>query len=131
MDKRVAKSIVYAQVASDGGKGIGSLYDISPDAYLSGYAGKDEHIWTAIRRIQKLHGKSGFSFYVTDGGCTPYLVYFNYKIGGVRRQISFHSFDDRLLGLWNTSASARHATHWDKACSRDNARELWEVVVMR
>ena len=125
MNRRIAKLIVNAQVASDGGKGIKDIRYICESAYKAGYRRKDSCIWEACNLIASKKN-SGFSYYVTDGQITPYLVYFNFKIDGVRKQISFHSYDYRLERFHCTDRV--HGTRWDRGDSRRTAVELYELM---
>ncbi len=113
----IAQAIVFAQIASDGGKWGNPRFD-SDDLLIAkssvsskkankcfkrGYSGKDGNILKAIRLIQKSHSEE-FHFavtrnYITDfwGVVKPqYIVYFNFMVDGERQEISFHSFDPAL-----------------------------------
>lgn len=101
-DKRIAREIILAQVASDGGKGIPDLKRIFKAAYpvwQAGYVAKDEHIARAIALIKESKD-SDFRFSVTKsedfGGSR--IIYFEWK-GGL--QVSFHSFVGHL-SRWHT-----------------------------
>ena len=133
LHEAVASYIVSAQLASDGGKGVKYLKGTCDmylvpkfqNRYSDGYRNKDKYIRKAIDMINRAHGHSGFSFYVTKGDeKAPILVYFNYRIDGERRQISFHSFDGSLEKYLNSKATCKHRTTWDKGDSRKNAEEL-------
>lgn len=130
IEKRIARCLVMAQSASDGGKGIRDLYESlkGTDCYYAvleankqGYERKDDEILRALNLIASARNKSGFHFYVAKRAwdVTPYLVYFNFHIGKKRYQISFHTF--LPLEKWvNTS----HTTRWDHRDSREAARKL-------
>ena len=121
IDKEIAELILRAQNASDGGKGIVELISKGKsvrDNY-SAYAGKDKFIFLAISMIVK--GKSNFNFAVTDGGITPYLVYFQTRISGKKFQVSFHSFDERLERFQGKSFRIK----WDHGSSRDSAVTIY------
>lgn len=145
LNEAVASYLVSAQLASDGGKGIRMLkWELSgyvPDSFkkrwIDGYKNKDKYVLKAINAINRAHGTSGFSFFVTEGDDkAPTLVYFNYKIDGERRQISFHSFD-KELDRFKSSKGKRHWTSWDnkdrirKDQSRRNAEELAMKVLFQ
>ena len=63
LNKKVARNIIKAQVASDNAKGI---YELSYEGKLeNNYCGKDRYILIAIDTIIRKRN-TGFSFYVTD-----------------------------------------------------------------
>ncbi len=126
----VALNIIKAQCYSDEAKGIyhwlQDEFNITSTDRCYCYGQKDLYIIKAINGI--LSGKNrDIRFYVTK--CTEinsYLVYFNFKIGAERRQISFHSFNNKLNRYLNGSQPCK--THWDKKSSRDAAIELWYML---
>ena len=132
MDRQILKilrNIILAQVASDGGKKIDDLVkEISlskaENAYKSGYGVKDAYIKNAVLEICRARCKE-IRFFVTEDSehIADYLIYFDIKVDGVRRQVSFHSFNDE----WDRyiSGSMRSATHWDRKDSRKNCLELF------
>ena len=122
--KSPALNIIKAQAFSDKAKGYNNLltktfcYDglFSRDYYMM----KDIFIKKAIREIQKKNNPDNISFYVTrDMSIDSYLVYFNFKIGNERYQISFHSFNMKLATLLKGKQPCK--TKWDKNSSRDAA----------
>ncbi len=121
IDKEIAELILRSQNASDGGKGIIELVSKGKSVRDNrhGYAGKDQFIFLAISMIVK--GKSSFHFAVTDGGFTPYLVYFETRISGKKFQVSFHSFDRRLERFKGKSFRIK----WDHGSSRDSAATIY------
>ena len=128
MNKYTGKCIVLAQIASDAGKYIsGDLVSnnngANRHAISHGYGDKDKFLKNALCSILR-DKNSGFVFHVSDGGSTPSLVYFNFKLNGERKQISFHSFDPWLEKFH----TGKCATRWDKGSSRDTARELMEYI---
>lgn len=129
MNKYTGKCIVLAQIASDAGKYISGELVSNNDganrhAISHGYGDKDKFIRLAIQSILQ-DKNSGFVFHVSDGGFTsPSLVYFNFKLGGERKQISFHSFDTWLLKF----QTGKCRTRWDKGSSRETARELARFI---
>lgn len=132
LNEAVAKYIVSAQIASDGGKRIKGIRNSLPDGFLryeNGYGDKDMYILKAIDLINRAHGTSGFSYYVGRDKDAAYgpktVVYFNYKMHGERRQISFHSYSRSLKKF----VSNRHRTTWDHKDSRANALELVQEVL--
>lgn len=105
MDKYIAKQIVLAQVASDGGKGqddvlsrISSFLPIGEIYCKKGYDAKDGCIIKAIKAIQR-NPQSGFKYHVKVdrtlyNGVHVFIVYFNFKMEGESYQISFHTFSN-------------------------------------
>lgn len=127
MNKKIAKAIILAQVASDGGKKIDDIAEISLITWSAGYSAKDRLIKSAIKDILRSRGHSIFSFYVTnDDSIGSYLVYFNYRLNGERRQISFHTFGDYFWRFVTNNNT--HHTRWDEGSSRANALELWNEI---
>ena len=124
VEKAIAKSIILAQVASDGGKNISEIRDIlgndSYYVYGQGYNAKDRYIFSAIELICRNRDTS-FHFSVMSGkGVSPYLVYFTFKIDGKRHQVSFHSYNNNL-GRYK---SKNHMTRWDEKDSRETCVKL-------
>lgn len=102
LDRMVAKYIVLAQAASDGGKYIeeelwADVSDKTRSAWLEGYRAKDRYIMYAITRIVQKRVQS-FRFFVQadEDKKNRYIVYFNFYVNGRRRQVSFHSFNKEL-----------------------------------
>lgn len=132
INKRVARSLVLAQVASDGGKNISYTRDILPPysiaAWENGYSDKDKYIRNAISTICDCHGMSGFSFSVQiDRECkADFLVYFTFRVDGKRRQISFHSYDGFLERFVDTSG--RHHTRWNRKMVSLTVVELASLI---
>ena len=93
LDRYIAKQIIFAQLASDGGKKdkevlnrISSFVPLSEVHYKKGYHAKDHCIINAIRAIQR-NPQSGFRYHVKAdrtlySGAHVFIVYFNFKIGG-------------------------------------------------
>lgn len=169
LNEAIARELILAQAASDGGKHIKDLLDLTPyvpglrKAYKKGYPAKEDHMRNAVAMIKTAHGRSGFSFYETKDPKIQYrtndmtLVYFNFKVDGIRYQISFHSpgpieihgikdmkeimnaeyrdCDRRNSGYTAPGIkdrkefmNARHKTHWDRKDSRYAARVLAEKI---
>ena len=125
-DKIIARNIILAQTASDGGKGIEdikNLFPVSNIAYYKGYVAKDGYIKKAIQGIQK-NKNSIFRFYVKkDKNISNYIIYFNFKVDGERFQVSFHSFKD-----WSKYERGNCQTRWDKKDSREACLRLYEEI---
>ena len=128
LDRYIAKQIIFAQLASDGGKKdkevlnrISSFVPLSEVHYKKGYHAKDHCIINAIRAIQR-NPQSGFRYHVKAdrtlySGAHVFIVYFNFKIGGgARYQISFHTFDN----MWRF-VNQQCVTRWQKKYSSKEA----------
>lgn len=122
LDKAVCEYIVKAQMCSDSGKDIWIDYHFpewKEKAWYYGYGHKDLMIQKAIGRIHCLRKKgrqSGF-FYSTsyDPRLFMNIVYFTFKLGGVRYQISFHTHCMRF----GEGEGPQTKTRWDKKSSED------------
>ena len=124
VDKKIAKYIVLAQVASDSGKDLDYLKDLLGDksnkAWREEYKGKDKYIMFALKLIAK-NPDCNFRFSVVSGqDVSTHLVYFSFKLDGVRHQVSFHSFDKNLHQFRCSSKKTR----WDHKSSRSNCVKL-------
>ncbi len=123
MDKNVAKAIINAQICSDAGKG---LFEVENSTLLElmrkkGYKGKDTQIFKAIEIINRKKNTGFYYSVITDKRYVAlYIVYFNFKLNGKRKQVSFHSFDKRL----HKYICPECKTHWDKKDSRQTVIEL-------
>ena len=123
LNRKIAKCLISAQIASDAGKGIYEL-DNSVNATES-YHGKDIYILTAIKTCIKKRN-TGFNFYVTkDDEIALYLVYFSFQVNDEKYQISFHSFDHRLEKYLSPKS---HEEIWDEKSSRDTAKLLQYLI---
>lgn len=132
LDKYIAKQIILAQVASDGGKGIRELQSLFPIASVyckKAYYVKDVCIKNAIKAIQK-KPNTGFRYHVTvdyavcGGYKHVFVVYFNFKLDGENRQISFHTF----ANLWKY-VNRKCPTRWKKKYnSRETALDLADAL---
>lgn len=125
-DRMIAQSIVLAQVASDGGKGITEIRNICKNSRKVndwGYEVKDFYILKAIKMILASKN-SGFRFFVSNDDFTP-IVYFEYR-GLVERenvvlQVSFHTFDRAFLKYAN---KRKYHGRWDEGSSRGTCMDL-------
>ena len=120
---RISELILRAQNASDGGKGIDELVS-SRKSYrdnCAGYAHKDKFVYLAVNMIAS--NKTDFRFAVTeDKDCVAdFIVYFECRTGAEKRQVSFHSFDERLRKFVKRSFRIK----WDHADSRDSACDIY------
>lgn len=144
IDAKIALAIIHAQINSDAGKGLTGespyLMDFAPAwrkyAY-NPYKYKDELIIQAISLIRKNGRKSGFSYFLTNEFRDSYIVYFSFRIGGVKHQVSFHipghtttSKQDSLLRKYD---NGQHATNWvgDRKNASDylNSRQACEYLL--
>lgn len=136
LNRKVASALLRAQLHSDAAKYIHEIHKETraqkaefvkcESSYYyeekeNHYRYKDEYILKAITRILS-DKNSGFTFYVTYGEFTPYLIYFTFRLDGKRYQISFHSYDRNLFRYFKNSE--RFRTHWDRRSSRQAAEML-------
>lgn len=131
-DKKIARAIILAQVASDGGKGIPDLKRVFKEAYpvwKAGYAAKDGYIHEAILRINKSKS-SRFRYYVDFGDLEDsILVYFEYTFTDQDRiQVSFHSFDETLI-RWMQKNKTHVVMTWDEGGELGDSRA--SCIVLR
>lgn len=139
----IARAIVLAQVASDGGKRITCIQDIfgekSRRIWNQGYCAKDNLILKALRMIASSKD-SRFRFFVRSFGRCAGIVYFQYNDSeGTRHQISFHTFGKEVIRfatlrrvkgeLQQQDGSCHFVTNWDKKISRDTAVHIAEEFV--
>jgi hypothetical protein len=125
----IFKSLCLAQIASDGGKGIDRLCDVKGTLALSrmynnkGYDAKDKMIRRAIKHINSC--KSSGVYYsikeTQEFQNRAYIIYFNFRIDGVRHQVSFHSF-----GKWKETPKC--TTRW---IHKMDSRETIELILAR
>lgn len=136
MERKVAFLIATAQRASDFGKFdrldhddqaasnvLGQLIGKAADELCRywEYALKDVCVRKAIHRI-KSNPNSEFHFRVTPSEMVgpKYVVYFDFKVEGKRRQVSFHSFDGKLARF----VERKPTGHWDRKSSRQACIDL-------
>lgn len=127
LTKELATLLVLAQAASDEGKRIYSLSScLQPNLRRkaeAGYPAKDKAIAQALSLVAKYHTNDVHYYVICDAeGKAKYLVYFDLNIGGKRRQISFHSFDDNLEKF--IKKNERSHTEWDQGDCRAVAFEI-------
>lgn len=112
-NKEIAKLLIRAQNASNGGKSKSLLGKtaLAKQDYRNGYDVKDWLIAKAIAKIA--NERSGFDFYIgrcSDNTDATAIIYFTTKIDGRRVQMSFHTF-----GEWhykNMYSNEDHVTRW-------------------
>ncbi len=131
-DKMIARAIINAQTASDGGKDLDIRYGENNHRHRSiiaqGYNLKEKF---ELRAINLINGrKSSFHYYasyVVEGRYAFVIVYFTYRNEmGVRCQVSFHNpYHPR-------SEISKHIgkgqkTHWDHKNSRESCKLLADI----
>lgn len=146
LDKSICSFIIKAQMCSDAGKGIYEDYKYPTwrkTASEWGYNKKLYFIELACKKICQLKGKSGFHYYVEPANDNRWprspIIYFNFKLNGQRRQVSFHCPDV----LWHNNRGVfynyaiehlydseelhdKHATRWDR--NRGGSRDAcWDL----
>ena len=134
---RIARLVILAQDASDAGKGIDAL-----DLHISkrytqrkGYAAKNVYILAAIKSIANSK-PCGWNFYVEpfrpdQNGCESVISYFQYKMDGVRYEVSFHTPVDQAAGLKPFFGKGRK-THWNGVAggSRADCQTLADIFCL-
>lgn len=132
IDKKIAESVILAQVASDGGKNIPDIQTILPTAYQAwkeGYPAKDRYIIKAINLINMSH-HSKFRYYVVPGDIKEsILVYFDYRdLKGRKLQISFHTFNPKIEKWISKRKYPRYTTEWTEESSREACLILRDIM---
>lgn len=130
-DKKAAKMIIAAQIASDAGKHI---YEINGDlghrARKYGYDIKADYIYDALNIISK-QNNSIFRYSVTKGadqnGYSSILVYFEFKKGTEKFQISFHCYEWEYFENFLNSKKNFHMK-WDHKDSRESCEVLQAML---
>ena len=116
VNRIIARHIIYAQMASDAGKGIVSLktscHSFDDEVKNKGYDTKDGFIFKAVSLIRGT--KTNFNYWVEKApdqrGNMSFGVYFDFKVDGKRQQVSFHTFSKKWVSLVHTGRKTR----WDK-----------------
>ena len=126
-DMLVAKAILDAQIASDGGKNAEKTKHMNKYVWSKGYSMKDTNILKAINLIVS-QKNSQFRFKVVE--CEQFnslLVYFEVKINGKRYQVSFHSYG---FGMFKKYLKHNEAVHlsWDGKSSRKSALFIFKNI---
>lgn len=129
--KSIARKVILAQDASDRGKGIESLGYNCSDRYPRDmkYAAKNTYILAAIKEISTTR-PCGWNFYVSpnrldQNGHDSVITYFQFKLDGVRYEISFHTPADQAGNLKPFFNKGRK-THWNGKIgqSREDCQRL-------
>jgi hypothetical protein len=132
--KRIARLVILAQDASDAGKGLNALELSSSKRYTQsqGYAAKNTYILKAIQQIRNTK-PCGWNFYVEadrpdQNGYRSVITYFQYKLNGVRYDVSFHTPYDQAGYLRPYFGKGRR-THWNGLYggSRKDCQTLAEI----
>lgn len=114
INRHIAKSIICAKIASDAGKGYYDTKiantDLCDSVQDAGYATKDGFILEAIKAI-KSTPNSAFRFWAEkrpdQNGNASTIVYFETKIHGKRKQVSFHTFSQKVANYTNKGRKTR------------------------
>jgi len=131
MNKKAAKNIILAQMASDGGKWCRLQFDVPQclkaealKAFRAGYSAKDELLERACLIVARHHDPD-IRFFVTEDkqGVAKFIIYFDIKIDGKRWQASFHSFGVKRWSKW-TKSTVLSRGNWDHKHSRETCIEL-------
>ena len=129
--KRIARLVILAQDASDAGKYINELELSSSKRYTQsqGYSAKNVYILKAIQHITRSK-PCGWNFYVDadkpdQNGYRSVITYFQYKLDGVRYEVSFHTPYDQAKYLKPYFGKGRK-THWNRKItgSREDCQTL-------
>lgn len=133
--REIAKAIVFAQLASDGGKKIYDLIDEvnckgAHRCFKMGYSTKDANILKAIDLINKTRSEEvRYSVIATEdqNGYDSSLIYFTFRLNGKRHQVSFHSPGMNKYTAYRHYVKKSCTTHWDaRVQSRWECLELAE-----
>lgn len=137
MNRSACRAIIYAQLASDGGKREAEILDFIPahwdylkmrNIWKSGYSKKDFYIRMACQMIARHADDRDMRFFVTKDRekVAKYIIYFDVRIDGQRWQVSFHSFSEEW-GKWVRSSMPSRG-HWDRKSSRQTVIKLMRFV---
>lgn len=121
-DRIVAKAILDAQVASDGGKDIKEIMHMNKSAWYQGYDMKDNYIEKALNLIVS-DRNSSFRYRVVDND-ENLIVYFTCRVNGQKLQVSFHTYGFRKFKRYLKKNDVYHLV-WDHESSRDSAMTIW------
>lgn len=128
----IAKAICQAQIASDSGKEIYYLSlknGAANSAKKYGYINKEKFMMKAIKIINTTH-RGMFNYYCVDGldqnGYPSILTYFDFKLNGIRYQISFHTPKNKASKELVKICGSGRTTRWNKEFggSRDACQAL-------
>lgn len=141
LNKMIARAIIAAQLCSDGGKYDVFLLEEIQSNTTSDFWQKcwnkeyDQKLFWIARAIQMINcSKSGFRYHLVktgdQNGYPSILVYFEFKLDGVRHQVSFHTpmgqeVEKRIHFDLKKIPSGRK-TRWDHKSSRLAALELYK-----
>lgn len=132
--KRIARLVILAQDASDAGKHIDALDLQISKRYTrrEGYAAKNVYILAAIKIIANSK-PCGWNFYVDanrpdQNGYSSVITYFQYKLDGVRYDVSFHTPVSQADALKPFFGKGRK-THWNGVISgsRQDCQTLADI----
>lgn len=131
INRHIAKSIICAKIASDAGKGyydtVISNIVLCDSVQDAGYSTKDGFILEAIKAI-KSTPNSAFRFWAEQrpdqNGNNSVIVYFETKIHGKRKQISFHTFSQKV----GSYANKGRKTRWTHQSPQDTILICDEII---
>lgn len=126
-DALVAKAILDAQIASDGGKKAKKTKHMNKYVWSKGYSMKDINILKAINLIVS-QKNSQFRFKVVK--CEQFnslLIYFETKINGKKYQVSFHSYGFNVFKKYLKHNEAVHFS-WDEKSSRKSVLFIFKNI---
>lgn len=130
VNKHIAKCIICAKIASDAGKGYYDTkitdVDLCDSVQSAGYSTKDGFILEAIKAIKATH--TAFRFWAEQrpdqNGNASTIVYFETKIHGKRKQISFHTFSQKV----GSYANKGRKTRWTHQTPQDTIVICDEII---
>lgn len=132
-EKKIAEALIYAQIASDAGKGIYELE--GPDekktkaAQLLDYDGKDAFIEIAINRIRSKNTMFDyFIIYERDqNGAPSYITYFAFTVDEMKYQISFHIPKDKASEYIKSLEGTGKPMEWNRV--KNGSRTACKVLL--
>ncbi len=135
-ESEIARSIILAQIASDSGKGIYTIQmhneneNAADKSVLFSYSIKEFHILRAIDKIN-CSKKCNFNYWVEQSpdqnGYDSIIVYFDIKLMGKRKQVSFHTPLNKSSKKLRSFVNKGRKTRWQKNCSsRETCKSLVE-----
>lgn len=115
-EKRIARYLILAQIASDAGKGIHRLHiEGDEKAHKFGYTLKERYILKAIEIVRKIPNRF-YSFFIEErpdqNGYASIIVLFSWKIHGKRSQCSFHTPLGRASKNLRSMICSGRKEHW-------------------
>ena len=135
INKIIAIKLCQAQIASDAGKEIQRL-NLSENknserfASYQGYNVKTRYIVDALNLIAK--NKTQYNFWVDVGpdqnGYDSIIVYFEFKLGGERYQISFHNPIKMRNQTIKNFVNKGRKTRWNRARTGNSMMSCQKLI---